>query len=84
MGRYALENGNENARQHFLGQFELNESTIRNFKKAYKEKLEHQQKQHQPQPVTKIISKPRGRPPILQLDEKLIKFLRAVRARWCC
>ncbi len=82
IGRYALENGNENARRHFLGQFELNESTIRNFKKAYKEKLGHQQKQHQPQPIAKIISKPRGCPPILlQLDEKLIKFLRAVRAK---
>ena len=46
IGRYALENGTERARQHFLTQFpKLNESIVRNFKKAYKDKLEHQRKQ---------------------------------------
>ena len=38
IGKYALENGNERARVHFKTQFpNLKESTIRNFKKAYKE-----------------------------------------------
>ena len=83
IGRYALENGTERARQHFLTQFpKLNESTVRNFKKAYKDKLEHQRKQFQPKPVTEIPHKLKGRPPILlELDEKLIKFLRAIRAK---
>ena len=60
----------------------LKESTIRNFKKSYKERLDYQLKQLHPQPVTKIMAQPRGRPPILQeLDTKLIKFLRALRSR---
>ena len=80
-GKYALENGNEKARRHFLVKFpNLKESTIRNFKKSYKERLDYQLKH--PQPVTKIMAQPRGRPPILQeLDTKLIKFLRALRSR---
>ena len=83
IGRYALENGNEKARQYFLVKFpNLKESTIRNFKKAYKERMDCQQKQLHSQPVTKIMAQPRGRPPILQeLDTKLIKFLRALRRR---
>ena len=83
IGKFALENGNEKARKHFIVQFpNLKESTIRNYKKAYKQLLDHQRKEHQPQPVTKIPAKPRGRPPILlELDEKLIKFLRAVRVK---
>ena len=37
IGKYALENGNEKARQPILVKFpNLKESTIRNFKKAYK------------------------------------------------
>ena len=83
IGKYALENGNEKARRHFLVKFlNLKESTIRNFKKPYKERLDYQLKQLHPQPVTKIMAQPRGRPPILQeLDTKLIKFLRALRSR---
>lgn len=83
IGRYALENGNENARKHFSSKFpSLSESTVRNFRKAYKEKLSRQQKQACPQQVTEIPHKPRGRPPLLlELDEKLIKFLRAVRSK---
>ena len=38
IGRYALENGNNRARFRFLSSFpNLDESTIMNFKKAYKE-----------------------------------------------
>ena len=77
IGRYALENGNERARKHFIAKFpNLKESTIRNFKLAYKERLKRQQQ------VVEIPHKPRGRPPILlELDVKLIRFLRAVRNR---
>lgn len=36
IGKYALENGNERARRHFLSECpNLKESSIRNFKKAY-------------------------------------------------
>ena len=38
IGKYALENGNERARLRFLTEFpSLRESTVRNFKAAYKE-----------------------------------------------
>ena len=38
IGKYALENGNERARSRFCRDFpKLNESTVSNFKKAYKE-----------------------------------------------
>ena len=60
----------------------LSESTVRNFKKTYKDKLEYQRQQFEPKPVSVIMSKPRGQPPLLlELDEKLIKFLRAVRVK---
>ena len=40
IGKYAFQNGNERARMHYLCEFpDLKESTIRNFKKAYQEKL---------------------------------------------
>lgn len=84
IGKYALENGNERAIRHFSAQFpNLKESTVRNFKKAYKNELDKQRKQQLiPQPVTEIVPKPRGRPPILlELDKKLVKFLTAIRAK---
>ena len=83
IGKYALENGNESARRHFLSTFPcLSESTIRNFKKAYIESMKYQQKKIHPQPVTAIPAKPRGRPPILlDLDGKLIDFLKAIRLK---
>ncbi len=83
IGKYASLNGNERARKHFLKEFQkLTESTIRNFKKAYTEKLKYEQKQLHPQPVTELAVQPRGRPPImLDLDAKLIKFLHTIRNR---
>lgn len=84
IGKYALENGNERARRHFSAQFpNLNESTVRNFKRAYKSQLAKQTKQHLiPQPITEIVPKPRGRPPILlELDQKLIKYLTGIRTK---
>ena len=79
IGKYALGNGNERARKHFLSEFpNLAESTIRYFKKAYREELEKKRKKCDSQPVVEITAKPKGRPPIiLDLDEKLIKFLNA-------
>ena len=60
----------------------LSESTIRNFKKAYTEKLQQERKQPYPQPVVEIPAQPRGRPPLLlELDEKLMKYLRAIRSK---
>ena len=83
IGKYALENGNERARCHFSVRFpKLTESTVRNFKKSYKEELDKQRKELIPRPVTEIVSKTRGRPPILlELDEKLRKFLKAIRMK---
>ena len=41
IGKYAVENGNERARKQFLKKYPtLTESTVRNFKKAYKEAVE--------------------------------------------
>ena len=60
----------------------LQESTIRHLKKAYREQLEKKIKKCDPQPVVDITAKPKGHPPILlDLDEKLIKFLKAIRAK---
>ena len=72
-----MENGNERARVRFKTQFpNLKESTIRNFKKAYKEQLKKKAQ------VTALPTMPRGRPPLLmELDRKLLQFLNAMRAR---
>ena len=54
IGKYALENVNERARQKFLEKYPtLTESTVRNFKKAYKGLLESELKKANPQPVCK-------------------------------
>ena len=83
IGKYALENGNINTISHFKREFPaLKESTVRNFKKAYKTHLDVQRKKSNPVPVTEISSLPRGRPPLLlETDEKLLVFLRGIRAR---
>ena len=45
IGRYASENGNEKARKHFLKTFpRLTESTVRNFKTKYVEKMRVERK----------------------------------------
>ena len=84
IGKYALENGNLKAMRHFSASSypDIKESTIRNFKRAYKERLDSERKQQNPAPVTEIPSKHRGRPPLLlQVDGKLIVFLKAIRKR---
>ena len=64
IGKHALENGNERARKHFLSEFpNLPESTIRYFKKAYREELEKKRKKCDPQPVVEITAKPKSCPP---------------------
>ena len=64
-------------RLHFKAHFpNLKESTIRNFKKTYKEQLKKKAL------VTALPTMPRGRPPLLmELDKKLLRFLNAMRAR---
>ena len=59
------------------------ESTLRNFKKAYQDKLKVIQRQEgNVQQVTSLESLPRGRPPLLlELDCKLISFVKNLRAR---
>ena len=81
IGKYALENGNERARRHFAKEFpNLAESTIRYFKKLYQQELEKQRRKPDLQPVAVISAKPKGRPPLLlDLDEKLVTYLEAVR-----
>lgn len=83
IGKYALENGNKMARQKFLAAYpSLNESTVRDFKKAYRERMRLQKDLRNPEPITAIACGPRGRPALLmELDIKLIKFLQAVRSK---
>ena len=83
IGKYAVENGNERARKQFLKKYPtLTESTVRNFKKAYKEAVESELEKPNPEPVCKIQCQPQGRPPILlDFDAKLIKLLKAFRAK---
>ena len=72
IGRYANENGNKKARKHFFGKFpRLTESTVRNFKAKYMEKIRVERKKSNPQ-----------RPPILlELDGKLLNYLKAARTK---
>ena len=72
-----------NASRHFQAEFpDLKESTIRNFKKAYKEHLAYQRKQLHPKPVIEILTRPRGRPPLLlEVDAKLLSLLKAIRSK---
>ena len=83
IGKYVSEHGNERARRHFLAEFpSLRESTVRYFKALYQQKLRDERKKEYPQPVTALPIQPRGRPPLLlDLDTKLISFLRAVRRK---
>ena len=46
--------------------------------------MNHQRKQMNPQPVTETPIQPRGRPPyMLEIEDKLIKFLLTIRSRGC-
>lgn len=78
------ERGNERARKKFKVEKypELTESTVRNLKKRYLERLALKRKKLNPQPVREIHNQERGSPPLLlELDEKLIRFLKPVRTK---
>ncbi|KAL9972996.1 hypothetical protein ACROYT_G019398 [Oculina patagonica] len=84
IAKYSCEHGNTKALQHFSKEYpNLKESTLRNFKKAYEDKLKVIQRQEgNVQQVTSLESLPRGRPPLLlELDCKLISFVKNLRAR---
>ena len=83
IGKYASENGNERANKKFRERYpSLTESTIRNFKKRYLQRMALERKKLNPEPVTTICNKERGRPPLLlELDDKLVSFLKAVRIK---
>lgn len=73
IGKYVLENGNKRARQQFLSECpQLKENSIWNLKKAY------QKIQNEARGVS-VLTQACGRPPfLLQLDAKLLQFLKAV------
>ena len=56
IGRYACENGNERVQKRFLKKFpRLTESTVRNFKTKYIEKMRVERRRSSPQPVTRLF-----------------------------
>ena len=63
----------------------LPESTVRFFKKAYREELEKKRKKCDPQPVVEITAKPKGHPLILlELLKKADKVSESDKSeRWC-
>ena len=83
-GKYASENGNARAINHFKAQLpNLTESNVRTFKRAYQKKLKETKRQGGIQEnVTSILHGTRGRPPILlDLDQKLISLLKSIQNR---
>ena len=83
IGKYASENGPEKARKRFMAEFpNLNESTVRYFRRLYQQQIKEEAKKDNPLPVTVLPTQPRGRPPLLlELDAKLINYLQAVRKK---
>ena len=84
IGKYASENGNSKAMNHFKEEFPtLKESTVRTFKQAYEKSLrEENKKGNTDATVIATPSDTRGRPPIFrELDSKLISLLRSIRSR---
>lgn len=83
IGKYAGENGNLRALNHFKAQLpNLKESTVRTFKQAYQKKLKEMKRQGIQESVTSIPHDTRGRPPLLlDLDQKLILLLKSIRNR---
>ena len=84
IGKYASENGNLRAINHFKAQLpNRTESTVRTFKQAYQKKLKETKSQGGIQEsVTSIPHGTRGRLPILlDLDQKLISLLKSIRNR---
>ena len=80
IGKYASENGNLRALNHFKAQLpNLKESMVRTFKQAYQKKLKEMKRQGIQESVTSIPHDTRGRPPLLlDLDQKLILLLKSI------
>ena len=84
IGKYASENGNLRALNHFKAQLpnRLKESTVRTFKQEYQKKLKETKRQGIQESVTSIPHDTRGRPPLLlDLDQKLMLLLKSIRNR---
>ena len=83
IGKYASENGNLRALNHFKAQLpNLKESTVRTFKQAYQKKLKEMKRQGIQESVTSIPHVTRGCSPLLlDLDQKLISLLKSIRNR---
>ena len=90
IAKYAVENGNNNAIKHFEDEFpDMKEGTIRNFKKKYYSCLCEARRNDAVSEarrwescVTAMPSKVPGHPPvIMELDGKLIRFLKGIRVR---
>ena len=83
IGRYASENGNSKAINHFKEELPtLRESTVRTFKQAYQKRLrEEKKKGNTDVTVIATLSDTRGRPSILrELDSKIISLLKSIRS----
>ena len=83
IAKYSCDHANKKALQHFSKEYpNLKESTLRNFKKAFQNKLLIQRQQGNVPQVTSLERLPRGRPSLLlELDCKLISFVKNLRAR---
>ena len=84
IGKYAAGHCNSKGIRHFQSDYpNRKESTVRTYKQAYKEKLEEQKRKGcLGQAVQAILFDPQGRPPmLLELDNKLITFIKSIRAR---
>ena len=83
IGNFASENGDKKTLECFAEEFpSLKESTVRTFKKAFRERVSAKIREGNVQPVTSLETHKRGRPPFLyELDNKLIAFLQDFRSR---
>ena len=70
IGNFASENGDKKTLECFAEEFpSLKDSTMRTFKKAFRERLSAQIGEGNVQPVTSLETQKRGRPPFLyELD----------------
>ena len=83
IGQYACSNGVVAAARHFSRKLErpVNESTIRNIKKAYLEEMSRKRKADEELSIERLPSKKRGRPLMLgyNFDTMVQEYLRKVR-----
>lgn len=80
VGRFAAENGNTKAAKRFSTEFKFNisESTVRNFKRAYLAELN---KNHSPDDINRLSHKHQGRPVLLgeTFDQDVQSYVRKLR-----